>query len=65
MCRNIDRIRAEKDLRLLSLMMGVAAATNGDAKAIEQVKKSLLSQIGTLSVSEQPLTSKEDILKLM
>lgn len=65
MCRNVDRIRAERDLRSVSIAIGAAAANNGDVKIISELQKSLISQMGTLSVIEQPVTSKEDILKLM
>lgn len=65
MCRNLDRIRAEKDLRALNIFLSASAAVQGDNSMLKEVKRSLLNSIGVTVKIKEEITSKDDILKIM
>ena len=65
MCRHTERIRAEKDLRLLNVMLAATVASQGDSSLLKETRSQLISSLGiTVKMSEE-VTSKEDILKIL
>lgn len=65
MCRHTERIRAEKDLRLLNVMLAATVASQGDSSLLKETRSQLISSLGiTVKIAEE-VTSKEDILKIL
>lgn len=65
MCRNIDRVRAERDLRTLNIFLAASAAVQGSSEMLDEVKKNLIQSVGLTVRMKEQLTSKEDIMRII
>lgn len=65
MCRFTERIRAEKDLRLLNIAIAAAAAGQGETSLLKEIRAQLTSSLGVTVRMKEEVTSKEDIMKIL
>ena len=65
MCQNIDRIRAEKDLRSLNVQLAACVAAQGESSVLKEIRNALTKAVGMTVRVKEKLTSKEDIMKIV
>lgn len=65
MCRYTERIRAEKDIRMMNLLLATAVAAQGDSSLLKEIRAQLVSSLGVTVKMAEEVTSKEDILKIL
>lgn len=64
--RHVDRIRADRELRLFDLhLIASSAAMGGGKEVIDNYKATLIQQKGVVVKTKEKVSSKDDILKLM
>ena len=65
MSRHIDRLRAEQDLRDLNVALCAAVTAQGDQQFLNELRGSLIEQMGTVMRQREVVSDKADIRKLM